>query len=65
MDSRSLQGLINSYILTTKQAILYCKEKIDIDKLAGAERVKKTISEHKSKMKYTSSQSKLHFGMQL
>ena len=31
--------MINSYILTTKQLILswYGKEKIDVDKLAGAE----------------------------
>ena len=34
-----LQCVINSYILTTKQLILswYGKEKIDVDKLAGAE----------------------------
>ena len=34
--------VINYYIFTTKQLILYwyCKEKIDVDKLAGAERVK-------------------------
>ena len=37
----SLQCVINSYILTTKQLILYwyCKEKIDVDKLTGAERL--------------------------
>ena len=34
--------MINSCILTTKQYILYlyCKEKVDFNKLAGAERVK-------------------------
>ena len=34
--------MINSDILTTKQLVLYChcKEKIDVDKLAGSERVK-------------------------
>ena len=34
-----LQCVINSYILTTKQLILswYGKEKIDVDKLVGAE----------------------------
>ena len=38
----SLQCFINSYNLTTKQLILYryCKEKIDVDKPARAERVK-------------------------
>ena len=37
--------VINSYILTTKQLILYwyCKEKIDVDKLASAERVKEWL----------------------
>ena len=37
--------VINSYILTTKQLIFYCycKEKIDVDKLAGAERVKECL----------------------
>ena len=37
--------VINSYILTTKQLILYwyCKEKINGDKLAGAEGVKEWL----------------------
>ena len=37
----TLQCMINSYILTTKQLIScrYYKEKMDIAKLAGAERV--------------------------
>ena len=37
--------VINSYILTTKQLILYsyCKEKVDVDKLAGAERAKEWL----------------------
>ena len=43
----SLQYVTDSYILTTKQRILYwcCKEKIDVDKIAGAESVKRTISQ--------------------
>ena len=38
----SLQCAINTYILTTKQLILYrnCKEKIDVNKQAGAERLR-------------------------
>ena len=35
-------SVISTYILTAKQLILYsyCKEKMGVDKLAGAERVK-------------------------
>ena len=37
----SLQCVTNSYILIIKQLILcYCKKKIDVNKLAGGERVK-------------------------
>ena len=36
----SLQCVIKSYILTTKQLIMhYCKKKIDVDKHAGAKRI--------------------------